>query len=107
MKGDYYRYISEYATGDQHKRASDGANAAYQAASDVANNELKTTNPIRLGLALNYSVFYYEVLNDPAKACNLAKQVRHRHKRRPSMMPLPTSSTSKKTSTRTPPPSCN
>ena len=73
MKGDYHRYISEYATGDQHKRASDGALQAYQAASDVANSELKTTNPIRLGLALNFSVFYYEVLNDPAKACNLAK----------------------------------
>jgi 14-3-3 protein epsilon len=47
--------------------------AAYQAASDTANSELKTTNPIRLGLALNFSVFYYEVLNDPAKACSLAK----------------------------------
>jgi 14-3-3 protein epsilon len=46
---------------------------AYGAASDIANSELKTTNPIRLGLALNYSVFFYEVLNDPAKACTLAK----------------------------------
>jgi len=35
---------------------------------------LKTTNPIRLGLALNFSVFYYEVLNEPSKACSLAKQ---------------------------------
>ncbi|CAK88926.1 unnamed protein product (macronuclear) [Paramecium tetraurelia] len=43
-------------------------------ASNVANSELKTTNPIRLGLALNFSVFYYEVLNDPTKACSLAKQ---------------------------------
>ncbi|CAK95044.1 unnamed protein product (macronuclear) [Paramecium tetraurelia] len=73
MKGDYHRYISEYASGDQHKKAADGALAAYQAASNVANQELKTTNPIRLGLALNFSVFYYEVLNDAAKACQLAK----------------------------------
>lgn len=29
MKGDYHRYISEYATGDQHKKAADGALAAY------------------------------------------------------------------------------
>lgn len=74
MKGDYYRYIAEYATGDLHSKASDNANKAYQDASNVANSDLKTTHPIRLGLALNYSVFHYEVLNDPSKACNLAKQ---------------------------------
>ena len=34
---------------------------AYKAASDIAASELATTHPIRLGLALNFSVFYYEV----------------------------------------------
>ena len=43
-------------------------------ATDIAESDLKTTNPIRLGLALNFSVFCYEVMNDPSKACNLAKQ---------------------------------
>lgn len=74
MKGDYHRYVSEYATGDALSKASEQALAAYQAASEVANKELKTTHPIRLGLALNFSVFYYEVLNDPKKGCLLAKQ---------------------------------
>jgi 14-3-3 protein epsilon len=37
--------------------------------------ELSSTNPIRLGLALNFSVFYYEVMNQPDMACSLAKQV--------------------------------
>lgn len=42
---------------------------------DIALAELAPTHPIRLGLALNFSVFYYEILNSPDRACNLAKQV--------------------------------
>ena len=36
---------------------------------------MPTTHPIRLGLALNYSVFYYEIKNKPERACELAKKV--------------------------------
>lgn len=46
---------------------------AYKAASDLAESELEPTNAIRLGLALNFSVFYYEILNAPERACRLAK----------------------------------
>jgi len=74
MRGDYDRYIAEFATGDLRKQVGDGALEAYQAATQIASSELKTTNPIRLGLALNFSVFYYEVMNDPPKACSFAKQ---------------------------------
>jgi len=73
MKGDYHRYIAEYATGDKHKKAADLAFDAYSLANTTA-APLETTNPIRLGLALNFSVFYYEVRNDPKQACDLAKQ---------------------------------
>ena len=45
---------------------------AYKDATDNA-GKLHTTNPIRLGLALNFSVFYYEILNSPERACRLAK----------------------------------
>ena len=61
MAGDYHRYISEYAKESQYEKASEEANKAYNEATKVAEAELKTTNPIRLGLALNYSVFCYEV----------------------------------------------
>jgi len=74
MKGDYYRYIAEFASGDKHKKAADNAFDAYTKANQLANESLATTDPIRLGLALNFSVFYYEVRNDPKEACQLAKQ---------------------------------
>ena len=48
---------------------------SYEAAFDIAKAKMQPTHPIRLGLALNYSVFFYEILNSPDRACHLAKQV--------------------------------
>lgn len=48
---------------------------AYQEAFEISKKEMQPTHPIRLGLALNFSVFYYEILNSPEKACSLAKTV--------------------------------
>lgn len=74
MKGDYHRYLAEFAIAEKRKEAADLSLEAYKAASDVAVTELPPTHPIRLGLALNFSVFYYEILNFPDRACHLAKQ---------------------------------
>lgn len=73
MKGDYHRYLAEFATGSDRKDAAENSLIAYKAASDIAMNDLPPTHPIRLGLALNFSVFYYEILNSPDRACRLAK----------------------------------
>jgi len=73
MKGDYHRYLAEFASGASRKAAAENSLVAYKAASDLAHSELQTTHPIRLGLALNFSVFYYEILNSPDRACRLAK----------------------------------
>jgi len=74
MKGDYFRYKAEFTAEDKRKEASQHSLEAYQKALEIAEAQLPTTNPIRLGLALNFSVFYFEILNEPQKACDLAKK---------------------------------
>merc|ERR1712159_576606 len=74
MRGDYHRYLAEFQQSDVRKASSGSALEAYQNASTIANADLPPTHPIRLGLALNFSVFYYEVLSSPDRACHLAKQ---------------------------------
>uniref|UniRef100_A0A8C9VPY8 Tyrosine 3-monooxygenase/tryptophan 5-monooxygenase activation protein, theta polypeptide b n=1 Tax=Scleropages formosus TaxID=113540 RepID=A0A8C9VPY8_SCLFO len=74
MKGDYYRYLAEVATGQDKKVTIENSQEAYQQAFDISKREMQPTHPIRLGLALNFSVFFYEILNSPEQACTLAKQ---------------------------------
>jgi len=74
MVGDYNRYLAEFLIGEEKKKVAGKASEGYKKALDIASKELSPTNPIRLGLALNYSVFFYEVDNSPEQACNLAKQ---------------------------------
>eukprot|EP00768_Dysnectes_brevis_P005948 gnl/Dysnectes_brevis/44_a53_12722.p1 GENE.gnl/Dysnectes_brevis/44_a53_12722~~gnl/Dysnectes_brevis/44_a53_12722.p1 ORF type:complete len:253 (-),score=63.28 gnl/Dysnectes_brevis/44_a53_12722:109-867(-) len=74
MQGDYNRYLAEFTTGDQKHDHAEAALVAYKAASEIASVQLPPTHPIRLGLALNFSVFYYEILEAPDRACQLAKK---------------------------------
>ena len=74
MKGDYNRYIAEYAQGDLKDKVSQAALDSYDAASKDASN-LSPIHPISLGLALNFSVFHYEVMGDHDKACSIARDI--------------------------------
>lgn len=70
MAGDYYRYLAEFVS---DKSYDTKAAENYQKALETATEHLSPTHPIRLGLALNYSVCHYEILKEPKKACALAK----------------------------------
>jgi hypothetical protein len=74
MKGDYFRYLAEVAGDDTKEGIVESANKAYKEAFKISELYLKSTNPIRLGLALNYSVFHYEIRSEPTEACQLAKK---------------------------------
>lgn len=52
---------------------------AYKQALGICQEEMNATHPIRLGLALNYSVFLFEILDSPDEACKKAKQVCQHH----------------------------
>jgi hypothetical protein len=72
MIGDYYRYVAESAAEDKISAVKEGALKGYTDANNLVSG-LNACNPIRLGLALNYSVFQYEVMNDHKKACELGE----------------------------------
>jgi 14-3-3 protein epsilon len=70
MKGDYYRYLGELG----NREAGNNSLLAYNNATDLVSSVYPATHPVRLGYALSMSVFYYEILNSPARACQLAKK---------------------------------
>ena len=73
MIGDYYRYVAESAREDKLEEVKNGALEGYQEAKRLSET-LNACNPIRLGLALNFSVFYYEVMNNHKLACELGEK---------------------------------
>uniref|UniRef100_A0A914DS74 14-3-3 domain-containing protein n=1 Tax=Acrobeloides nanus TaxID=290746 RepID=A0A914DS74_9BILA len=74
MRGDYSRYLAEIASGDNRSEVVNNSQQAYQEAFEIAMEKMSPTHPVRLGLALNFSVFYYEILHATDKACQVAKQ---------------------------------
>jgi len=73
MAGDYYRYLAEAVESDAPDSPEKQSATFYKEAFELSEKVLEPTHPIRLGLALNYSVCFYEILKDKKKACQLAK----------------------------------
>ena len=73
LKGDYYRYKCEYLNGKDLEDVCIKADKVYKEALDIANKDLPLSNSTRLGLSLNYSVFYYEIKKLKDEAINIAK----------------------------------
>ena len=72
--GDYYRYIAENIENEKKSQFSDKSLKAYNEARDFAKS-LSIIDPVRLGLALNLSVFYYEIINNQETGCQIAKKM--------------------------------
>lgn len=70
--GDYYRYLAEFQP--TNRKVKDSGNKAYTRALAIAEESVAPTDPIRLGLILNASVFKFEILKDPSAATDLAKK---------------------------------
>ena len=75
-KGDYHRYLAEVTDENDTRddKQVEAASQAYKDAFDTAKQDLPSTHPIRLGLALNFSVYHYEIAGNSKRACELAKQ---------------------------------
>ncbi|KAH0786989.1 14-3-3 protein [Histomonas meleagridis] len=72
LKADYYRYSVEFKSEADRKEKAQKAKECYEKALDIAKEELKKSDPTFLGLALNYSVFLYEILGKKQEAIDYA-----------------------------------
>ncbi len=73
MAGDYFRYLAEFISNDELPELQRKSADYYKAAMETASTIMEPTDPVRLGLALNYSVCLYEIIKDRQAACQLAK----------------------------------
>ncbi|XP_056149129.1 14-3-3 protein gamma-2-like [Lampris incognitus] len=73
MRGDYYRYLAEVATGEKRATVMEASEKSYSEAHDISVEHMQPTHPVRLALALSYSVFCFDTKNAPKQACHLAK----------------------------------
>jgi 14-3-3 protein epsilon len=73
MAADYQRYLCEVFEEELLKNAAEKSLMYYKLAAEYSDKNLHPTDPIRLGVALNFSVFYYETMRASDRACHLAR----------------------------------
>lgn len=74
LKGDYYRYLAEFSGDTDSSDVFDNAKIAYARAYELSREHLSAGNPLRLALILNFSVFYFEILESHEMACDMVKE---------------------------------
>lgn len=75
MKGDYNRYLTEFLMDQEGTEAVEKALKAYNDAVELVDViNLTPTHPLRLGLLLNFSVFYYEIMQNAKAARDMAEK---------------------------------
>ncbi|CAN8303464.1 unnamed protein product [Cochlearia groenlandica] len=67
LQGDYFRYLAEFKSGVDRDEVADQSLKAYEAATAIARSEFGLAHPIRLNLANNFSIFYYDIMNSPER----------------------------------------
>ena len=72
-RGDYYRYLAEFTKDQPDDKNASSSLDAYKIAYKHALTALEPTHPTRLGLALNFAVYYHDIADSPERACYLAK----------------------------------
>lgn len=74
-KGDYFRYLVEIVEGEKKEEAKKSVLNVYDVVVEIVKDNFVVICSIRLGLFLNFFVFYYEINDDLKKVCNIAKEV--------------------------------
>ena len=73
LKGDLNRYVAEYAKDELREKVMKDGLTAYQEAINMS-KELPILNEVLLGLSLNMSLFYYEVMNERKNAIKISNE---------------------------------
>ncbi|CAF1516876.1 unnamed protein product [Adineta steineri] len=62
MKGNYYRYLAEISTDNERQKFVEESKDVYTNDFDIAQYQTAAIHSVRLALALNFSIFYYEII---------------------------------------------